>query len=199
MCPNFCVKCSTFHVDELFLICVTHKSVTVIIVYFDQSLFDKLLHISDDLYGKDKLTVPTQLHHEIHQIKHEIKQFTKTHCHFVLEVPTFNGEIGIIPPSTYPSPYSVPPLLKESTIDLVEIQENSCVIAAECKLIFKDMHTCLRKLANEVGTFMLNEKDPLHSDKIPNSLPMAYIMKGKSLPTNDLRFLVDECQKDLHN
>ena len=32
---------------------------------------------------------------------HETKQFTKTHCHFVLEVPTFTGEIGIIPPSIY--------------------------------------------------------------------------------------------------
>ena len=46
---------------------------------------------------------------------------------------------------------------------------------------------------------MLNDKDQLHSDKIQNSLPMAYIMKGKSLPTNDLRFLVDKCQKDLDN
>ena len=71
--------------------------------------------------------------------------------------------------------------------------------AAECTLIFKDMHTCLRKLADEIGTFMVNEKDRLHSDKIPNLLPMAYIMKRKSLPTNDLRFLVDECQKDLDN
>ena len=132
-----------FSVDELLLICVTHKSITMIIVYFDQSLFDKLLHISDDLYEKDKLTVPTGLHHEIQHMKHETKQFTKTHCHFVLELPTFTGEISIIPPSTYPSPYSVPPMHQESTVDLVEIQENSCVIAAECKLIFKDMHTCL--------------------------------------------------------
>ena len=46
---------------------------------------------------------------------------------------------------------------------------------------------------------MLNDKDQLHSDKIPNSLPMAYIMKWKSLPTNDLRFLGDECWKDLDN
>ena len=46
---------------------------------------------------------------------------------------------------------------------------------------------------------MLNDKDQLHSDKIPNLLPMAYIMKGKSSPTNDLRSLVDECRKDLNN
>ena len=52
--------------------CVTHRSITVIIVYFDQCLFDKLLHISDDLYGKDKLTVPTWLHHKIQHMKHKI-------------------------------------------------------------------------------------------------------------------------------
>ena len=75
-------------------------------------------------------SVPTWLHHNIQHMKDEIEQFTKTHCHFVLEVPTFTGEISIIPTSTYPSPYSLPPLLQESTVDLVEIQENSCVIAA---------------------------------------------------------------------
>ena len=76
--PQLLCEMFYFSADELFLICVTHKSVTVIIVYFDQSLSDKLLHLSNDLYGKEKLTVPTWLHHELHQIKQEIKQFTKT-------------------------------------------------------------------------------------------------------------------------
>ena len=45
---------------------------------------------------------------------------------------------------------------------------------------------------------MVNDKDHMHSDKIPNSAPMAYIMKGKSLPTDDLCFIVDDCCKELH-
>ena len=111
-------------------------------------------------------------------------------------MPTFTGELGMIPVSTYESPYSVPPVLQDSQVNLVQIQENSRVIAAECKLIFKDTHTCLRGL--EVSTFMLNDKDHMHSEKIPNSAPMAYIMKGKSLPTDDLYFIVNDCCKELH-
>ena len=171
-----------FSSDEIWLICVTRKSVTVIIIYFDEDLFNKLLHITDDLYGKEKLTVPTRLHHDICHIKDDIKQFTKTHCHFVLEVPTFTGELGIIPHCTYESPYSVPPVLHETEVDLGKLQENSRVIAAECRLIFKDSHTCLQELAKEVSTFMLNDKDHMHNDKIPKSAPMAYIMKARVYP-----------------
>ena len=52
------------------------------------------------------------------------------------------------------------------------------------------------KVSQRSGTFMLNDKDRMHSDKIPNSAPMAYIMKGSSLPTDDLQFIVDNCQKE---
>ena len=45
---------------------------------------------------------------------------------------------------------------------------------------------------------MINDKDCMHSDKILNSAPMVYIMKGNSLPTDDLHFIVDNCHKELH-
>ena len=45
---------------------------------------------------------------------------------------------------------------------------------------------------------MLIDKDYIHSEKIPNSAPMAYIMKGKSLPADDLCFIVNDCRKELH-
>ena len=141
--PQLLCEMFYFSADELWLICVRCRSVSLIIVYFEQRLFDKLLQIADDLYGQEKVKLPIHLHHDICTIKDDIKQFTRTHCHFVLEVPTFSGEMGIIPTSTYESPYSVPPVLVQNDVDLAKIQENSCIIASECKLIFKDSHTCL--------------------------------------------------------
>ena len=52
-------------------------------------------------------------------------------------------------------------------------------------------------MAREMGTSMLNDKDRFHSDKIPNLAPMAYIMKGKSLSTEDLCYLVNSCRDEL--
>ena len=52
-------------------------------------------------------------------------------------------------------------------------------------------------MARELGTFILNDKDRFHSDKIPNLAPMAYTMKGKSLSTEDLHYLVDSCRDEL--
>ena len=58
------------------------------------------------------------------------------------------------------------------------------------------MRTYLQKMPREMGTFMLNDKDKFHSDKIPNLAPMAYIMKGKSLCTEDLHYLVNSCRDE---
>ena len=75
--PQLLCEMFYFSADELWPICVTCRSVSLIIVYFEQCLFDKLLQIADDLYGQEKVKLPIHLHHDIHTIKDDIKQFTK--------------------------------------------------------------------------------------------------------------------------
>ena len=141
--------------------------------------------------------LPNKLHADLKSLKEDIKKFITTHCNFVLEVPTFTGDTGHIKPTDILSPYSTAPLLMETIADCDAIKECTWVLATECRSIFRDMHTCLWKMAREMGTFMLNDKDTFHSDKIPNSAPMAYIMKGKSLSTEDLCYLVNSCRDEL--
>ena len=141
--PQLLCQMYFFKSDELWLICVTKKSVTPIIVYFDPVLFQKMLHIAKDLYGKAKMTVPTKLHPDLKMLKEDIKKFVTSHCNFVLEVPTFTGETGHIPPTDIQSPYSAAPLLIETIADCAAIKECTNVLATECRLIFRDTHTCL--------------------------------------------------------
>ena len=45
--------------------------------------------------------------------------------------------------------------------------------------------------------FMNSDKDRLHTNNVPNSAPMAYALKGKSMSTMDLRHLINTCRNKL--
>ena len=121
----------------------------------------------------------------------------ETHCRFVIEVPRFSGVIGQQTVSSLGSPYAVCPNVHLTSPNLEILHERLCVLVSECKLIFKETHSCLRELARELGTFMLNNKDHLHEEDIPNCAPMAYVMKGKCLPIDTLQYLVNTCRDEL--
>ena len=185
-----------FKALKLWLLCCTFTSVTLIIVSFDAQLWNKLLLVGTDLYAGNKKAIPTRLHPSVQSLKEELKTFVETHCRLVIKVPRFSGVIGQQMVSSLGSPYAVCPNVHLTSPNLEMLHERLCVLASECKLIFKETHSCLRKLARELGTFMLNNKDCLHED-IPNCAPMAYVMKGKYLPIDTLRFLVNTCHDDL--
>ena len=45
--------------------------------------------------------------------------------------------------------------------------------------------------------FINSDKDWLHTSKVPNSAPMAYALKGKSMSTVDLHHLINTCRCEL--
>ena len=45
--------------------------------------------------------------------------------------------------------------------------------------------------------FINSDKDRLHTSKVPNSAPMAYALKGKSMSTADLCHLINTCRHEL--
>ena len=189
---------AVFNSLELWLICCTHTSVTLIIVSFDNYLWQKLLSTMIDIYHPNKRTIPTRLHPSIKYLKEDIKLFVSTHCQFVLEVPTITGNIGTPTVSSLGSLYGVSPLLCLMTPNLESLHDRLSVLGSECKLIFKETHACLRKPAREIGMFMLNNKDRMHVEYIPNCAPMAYVMKGTSLPIDTLQYLVNKCHDEIH-
>ena len=44
---------------------------------------------------------------------------------------------------------------------------------------------------------MNSDKDQLHTSNVPNSAPMAYALKGKSISTADLYHLINACRNKL--
>ena len=103
--PQCLCELVAYKADELWLVTFTLYSVSLVIVYFDQKLWDKLLALAEGKYGISKPTVPTCLHPMSKLLKKEMDTFVSTHTKFVAEVPSFRGEMVISMPANYISPY----------------------------------------------------------------------------------------------
>ena len=57
-------------------------------------------------------------------------------------------------------------------------------------------HTSLRSQAFEIVVFMATNKNRIHTDSIPYSFPVAYVMKGSSMSNDDLRFMVKHLREE---
>ena len=171
--PQLLCEMAIFNALELWLICCTCTSVTLIIVSFDNELWLRLLSVTINIYHCNKKTIPTRLHPSIKSLKHDIKYFVSIHCRFVLEVSTLSGHIGTPTVSSLGSPYAVSPHLHLVTSDLQILHKRLSVLVSECKLIFKETHACLRQPARKICTFMMNNKDQMHAEYIPNCAPIV--------------------------
>ena len=60
--PQVQCELKAYVCEELWLICLTSVSATVIVVYFDENLWDNIWTLSVDLYGPEKPKIPTHIH-----------------------------------------------------------------------------------------------------------------------------------------
>ena len=155
-------------------------------------MWQRLLPVVIDIYHHNKTKIPKRLHPSIKSLKHV----------YALQICTGSPytfcHIGTPTVSSLGSPYAVSSHLNLVTPDVENLHKRLCVLVSEWKLIFKEMHACLRQPAREVCTFMLNNKDRMHAEYIPNCAPIACVMKGKSLPIDTLQYLVNKCHDELH-
>ena len=101
-------------------------------------------------------------------------------------------------PDTYISPYQTANCFKESNLDLPCLDCTAQIISEESCLVFKRIHEVLHVQATELGMFMICCKDRLQTGGAPNSLPLGYGMKGKSLSNSQLRFMINKVHNILH-
>ena len=63
--------------------------------------------------------------------------------------------------------------------------------------LFQHIHNVLRSQATELLVFMINNKDRLQTDDIPNSMPLSYALKGRCLSNADLCHLINTVRNKL--
>ena len=124
--------------------------------------------------------------------------FIRTHFRLVCEVPSLRGEMEINLLAFYISPYSTTSIFLENKPNYLHMFGQSCLISDEAQLIPEKIHDVLRLQATELLVFMISDKDQLQDSLAPNSMPLAYALKGRCLSNSELRFLINKVRNTLH-
>ena len=96
------------------------------------------------------------------------------------------------------SPYSTTSMFLENKPNFLDMFAMSCLIADEAELLLRKIHNVLRPQATELLVFIISDKDRLQDSSAPNSMPLAYALKGRCLSNSELRFLINKVRNTLH-
>ena len=187
-----------YNAQQLWLVTYTLQSTTLIEVDFDPILWDKIMSLTKKKYGIPKPVTPMRLSEESKSLRPEMMNFIKTHSRLVCEVPLFRGEMEINLPEFYISPYATTSMFLKNKPDYLDMFGMSCLIADDAELLLKKIHDVLWLQATELLVFMISNKDRLQDSSAPNSMPLAYTLKGRCLSNSELRYLINKVRNTLH-
>ena len=196
--PQMLAKRKAYNAEQLWLVTYTIQSTTLIEVDFDPILWDKIMSLAEKKYSIAKPVVLTRLHEESKSIRPEMMKFIKTHSRLVCKVPSLRGEMEINLPEFYISPYSTTSMFLNNKHDFLHMFAMSCLIADEAELLLQKIHDVLRLQATELLVFMISDNDRLQDSSTPNSMPLAYALKGRCLSNSELRYLINKVRNKLH-
>ena len=185
--------------EELWLLSYTLYSMTVSVVYFDVTLWEKLLHLTESKYGGENVAISMKLHPASKSLKADLVKFIDMHTRYICEIPSFRSEMIVNLPDEYISPYAVVDVPKENVLDFMFLMESTWIAVEECNLLFTKIHEVMREQSSELIMFVINDKDQMQSTDSPTSAPLGFALKGSCLSNKQLCHLIntmrDECKK----
>ena len=190
---------SAYLCDELWLVCSTAISASVIVVYKDEELWNNIWERAKQLYDLTKPCLPTRLDPQVKALKLQIAQSIKSFSRLMCEVPTVTGEYGLLTVTPdFSSPFCPAPGREKVTPQADTINELNNKISVDAKCAFKQCHEVLRDPGKELLVFMLTDKDRKQDKNEPYSYPVAYALKGSSMTNAHLEHLVGNVREELN-
>ena len=184
--------------EELWFLCSTPQSASVSVVYFDSDLWEKIWGLVKCLYEPEKPTVPTKLHPTVKDIKLSISRSKQENTKFLCEVPTVTGQYGNVTLApNFASPYCPCPVRELINYTPKHVTDMNAKLSSLASTAFKQCHEVLREPGKELLVFMLMDKDRKQDKNIPYSYPVAYALKGSSMTSCQLQYLVDKLRNEL--
>ena len=196
--PQLQSQMKAYVCDEVWLVCSTAISATVLIVHFDENLWSDIWSLFLELYGPEEPKIPTHIHAATEELWLKISLSKKMHSSFLCEVPTVTGEYGSVTiAENFNSPYAPAPVQKEVMKTNERITQENFMLNADAKRAFKQCHEVLHDPGKELLVFMLMDKDRKQSRNVPYSYPVAYALKEKSMTNKHLEYLIDKVRNEL--
>ena len=167
------------------------QSLVVIIVRFDDELFNMIWSRITSMFDKIDIKMASKLSIENKEIAKCIELYIKTKCKILCEVPVLRCTVGPLTPSDSMKVYSFGSGKQENVVSDEDIKHEIIEMCKDVTILLQECYEMQRKKATEVLLFLLNDTDRMYSDKSTTCVPIAYCLKGYSLNVSTMRKIVD--------
>lgn len=176
------------------------ESTAVHLVTFDEELWTVIYSEAKSLYGMDPSVCPKKMPLEKAALGARLKSFTQNNVELVMEIPSVTAVVQDHSPiEDTNSPY-VWPGRTENVLphERPGIVMDLVTYLQQGKQAIYDVHQVCRRRATEILGFLLSDTDRVWNPEAPHHIPVAYALKGYSLPVQNARRMVDKVLQELY-
>ena len=175
---------------------VTKSSVIVVECEYCPDLWKKLWKTLCNYYNKDKVLLPDKISDLQKQFKESVQKFIEDNTKILGEFPRICGiHCEFSKPDKY-TPYYVP--MSENQINGNVCLDNSFeeISVKICDAI-REGFNFLRVEASEIIAFVATDVDRVIKPGLPPHIPIAYGLRGSSMPLDVMRNMINDLRNDL--
>ena len=185
-------------VNKCWFSCIGVKTVGVIECEMDRDLALKVITCLRKYYDKAKPHMPQKITDIQKEYFPLLDDYLDTKCHLVGEFPKVHGNCGNLDTPRKFSAYHVPKDQRGNVVNFPTDEEFK-EIAVDIGDHIEDGFNFLRVEASEILAFVITDSDRVCKPGIPPHIPIAYGMRGPSLPMVIMRNMVNDIRDELKN
>ena len=194
--PQVLSEMKALNTDKLYFVSYSSDSTAVHEVTYDEALWKALEKEVHNVYGAEKPVRPTRKSENVPILNDLLTAFLANNVTFLLEVPSVKcipcEESTDLPTDLYCTKHKSGISENVPIIKMDELNE----IVYNAGVYLQRAYQLNRNKASELLGFMLSDLDRSYSPEALHSIPVAYGLKGYSLPTDTLRTMVDDVLKE---
>lgn len=177
--------------DLLYVLCYSEESTTVLKVTFDADLWRDIQNEIQRVYGGQKPIRPPKKSETSKAIQLKIDTFVERNVEFIAEVSSVKAmdcELKSVEDHVFCSHNSNIDRTNFDDVTLQRIQE----VLYNCDIYVESAYKLTKPKASEFLGFMISDLDREYKAEQLHSIPIAYGLKGYSMPTTTLRCMIEQ-------
>jgi hypothetical protein len=167
-------------------------STTFIQLELDENLWQEIWTLIEELYGSSKPRKQQKVPPYKKDILAKLQKYIEENSQLIAEVPSSCGIQSPFQSHDIKNPYYTPTPPQFTLTSSSSIANDIRVLCANSMSIVDEGFQLLRLKATEILAFIVTDTDRKFSTTIPPHMPLAYAMKGSSLPIPTFREMMQQ-------
>ncbi|CAC5400791.1 unnamed protein product [Mytilus coruscus] len=192
--PQILSEMSVLVTNSIIFLCYSLESTIYFGADFDSMLWDQIMTRIAQCYGKANSKCPTKLPSDLKEFQEKMKQYCKDSIQLIAEVPSVVAKTCGHDEVSSDKNDAKCKQHKSSQ----PISTESCTVSDLNKTVYEIMETVkeayglTRHIATEVIVYLISDLNRSHLSERQHSVPIGYAMKGYSMTTGVMRYMVND-------